>query len=382
MSKESQHQEILGKIAIALPSLGGGGMERVQIHLAKEWIDSGIDVDLIVGRFSGPLCEEVPPGVRIFTVSRKTPFLFPVGLASYLLKNHPRYLLSAGTDVNVVALILNRLFNRNGHTVVTIHTHLSSDLQSKNGLARFTARASIWFLKRTLHYAQAVVAVSNAVAEDFKSIFNPPMDKVHVIYNPVMTAESTRRLDEPLTDCPVPTDDPWVLFVGRLDHAKGLDVLLSSFELVSKDAAAHLIIMGDGPLKERISAAISGSTLRERMHLVSFQTNPLPWMRQADVLVLPSRHEGLGNVLIEAMACGTQVISTNCPGGPREILDGGRYGQLVPVGDAGSLAIAILNTLSNRVRISPTLLRKRAELFSSSISAGAYLRLLQGIDRN
>ncbi|MCZ7600075.1 MAG: glycosyltransferase [Gammaproteobacteria bacterium] len=186
-------------------------------------------------------------------------------------------------------------------------------------MKRLKARAVKWTLGRVIHLARGVVAVSKGVADDLKLHFPFRENQLHVIHNPVITPATRQRLKEPLKNSPVPNGTPWMLYAGRFVLAKGLDVLMDAFELMADRTSAHLVLMGDGPIKSAIAGRAAANGLGERIHLVDFQLNPLPWMREAEVLVLSSRHEGLGNVLIEALACGTQIVATDCPAGPAEI---------------------------------------------------------------
>jgi glycosyltransferase involved in cell wall biosynthesis len=232
-------------------------------------------------------------------------------------------------------------------------------------------------LKATIEQAASVVAVSRGVAEDIGQHFVLLEGQLQVVYNPVITSDTWRQASIPLTGCPVPEGLPFFLYVGRFAHAKGLDVLVNAFVRISPITNAQLVLVGEGPLTVQLREMISRTDCGDRIHLVGYQSNPLPWMYAAKALVLPSRREGLGNVLIEALACGTQVIASDCPSGPAEILKGGRYGQLVQVGDDRGLANAMLNVVEGRNYVDPVTLRERADSFRSQDAADAYLRLLQ-----
>ncbi len=161
-------------------------------------------------------------------------------------------------------------------------------------------------------------------------------------------------------------------------QAKGLDVLLEAFRQITGKTAAHLVLLGEGPLRPKLESMVWDLGLAGRVHFAGFQNNPLPWMREATLLVLPSRHEGLGNVLIEALACGTQIVATDCPSGPAEILEGGKYGQLVPVEDPTALAQAMLSSLNSTFRVAPEMLKARAEDFTVEKAAKQYMDTLLG----
>lgn len=364
------------RLAVILPSLAGGGLEKVQLSLIREWVKQGIEVDLVVSRLQGPLISMIPAEASTFEVAGNHPYFFPFGLYRYLKTRKPTHILSSANDVNAIVLTLARLLRLDVPIVASVHAHLSSELRVAKGIERLTLWAVIWLLKHLIRRAKGMVAVSQGVAEDLMCHFPLQPGQLNVIYNPVISPQTYHRMTFPLENCPVPQSKPWVLFVGRLVEAKGIDVLLNAFQFIAQDTDAHLVLVGVGPLQENIVEQIAAIGLASRIHLVGFQENPLPWMREAHLVVLPSRHEGLGNVLIEAMACGTQVVATDCPGGVTEILDNGKFGQLVPVENSEELAKALLRSLKNEFWIDPKLLVKRAELFTVCRAAEKYLSLL------
>lgn len=380
--KLSQQHPSAMRLAVILPSFAGGGLERVQLSLVKEWIKQGIEIDLVVSRMRGPLCNLIPAETSVFEIAGSHSYSFPVGLIRYLKKRKPTHILSSANDVNVITLSVARLLRLNVPIVISVHNHLSSELALANGVALYKLRAVVWLLKRMIFRANTVVAVSQGVADDLERHFSLRPGQLQVVFNPVVSPETYQRMTDPLLTCPVPEATPWILYVGRLVHAKGVDLLINAFERISQSNKAHLVLMGSGPLQDEIAKQIKRIGLTSRIHLVGFQENPLPWMREANVVVLPSRHEGLGNVLIEAMACGTQVVATDCPSGPSEILDGGRFGQLVPVDNCEELAKALLRSLMCDFWIDSDLLRKRAELFTESRAAQEYFALLSNCPIN
>ena len=166
---------------------------------------------------------------------------------------------------------------------------------------------------------------------------------------------------------------PVVVFAGRLSPEKRPDLVLDAFRALTRERAVRLLVLGDGPLRSQVQQRIIDEGLAGRCALAGHVDNVFPLMATADVLVLASDFEGFGNVLVEAMACGVQVVATDCPHGPAEILAGGRYGQLVPTGDAPALAAAIARSLSGEHRVERAVLRQRAGEFGVARAAAAYL---------
>jgi len=367
----------INRLAVILPSLAGGGIERMRIHLIREWIKHGIEVDLVVSFFKGPLCSQIPKGVQVFEIAGQSPIFFPFGLRRYIKYRKPSHIVSAPNDISAFTLLTVLILGCRIPTVISVHNHLSSEVRLSKGLKRIKIQIIKWMLRYLIKNARGIIAVSQGVSADLKKHFPLSNKRLHVVYNPVITPEVHQLSQKSFTYSPVPEGSPWIIYAGRFTYAKGLDVLLKAFKLIIHKTEAHLVLLGEGPLEPFIRTEAKAAGLESRVHLVGFQPNPLPWIRHADVLVLPSRHEGLGNVLIEALFCGTQIVSTNCPSGPSEILENGKYGQLVPVGDTEALCIALSRSLRRDFFIAPTALQKRAKCFSSEHAASSYIAILE-----
>lgn len=366
------------RIAVAMPNFRGGGMERMRLHLVQEWARRGLDVDLVVSSAAGPLRHLVPAGVGVHEVARRHPALFPLGLARYLRRRRPTHLLAGAQDIVLFALVVGALVHR-APTVVSFHNHLAGELRLAGVGTWLKLRLLLLLLALALPRSRRIICVSRGVAEDLALRFPHVAERTAIIYNPAVTPETRGRAEAPLGYCPVPAGAPWLLFVGRLVVAKGLDVLIAAFrELAAADPALHLVLLGDGPLRGWLIEHARAAGLAGRVHLAGFQDNPLPWMREATTVVLPSRHEGLPNVLIEALYCGARIVATDCPSGPAEILDNGRYGGLVPVDDPDALATALAGYAEPRADADRAACRARAEQFSAEAAADAYLAALLG----
>lgn len=195
-------------------------------------------------------------------------------------------------------------------------------------------------------YCSGVVAISHGLATEFSAIAGIPVDSIHVIHNPIIGNDIQQRASEPVTH-------PWlaskavpvVLGVGRLSRQKDFPTLIRAFALLRAERNCRLVILGQGEDESSLKRLIAELELEDDVSLPGFVSNPLAYMAKADLFVLSSAWEGFGNVLAEAMATGVPLVSTDCRHGPREILDGGRYGRLVPVGDAAQLAQAMSETL-------------------------------------
>lgn len=334
---------MMDRVALFLPSLHGGGAERVMLTLAKGFAERGLSVDLVLARAEGPYLAEVPSSVHLVDLKAPRVLLALPSLVSYLRRERPRALISALDHANVLALWARALARVPVRVVVSVHNTLSlATSHAQNLRARWIPLCIRLFYP----WADAVVAVSQGVAEDLIRLTGLPREKIEIIYNPVVTPELLAKAQEPL-DHPwfAPGEPPVILGVGRLTEQKDFPTLIRAFALVRAQRPVRLMILGEGKDRPKLEALVRELGLQDDVALPGFVPNPFAYMVRAAVFVLSSRWEGLPTVLIEALACGTPVVSTDCPSGPREILEDGKWGRLVPVGDVDALADAIRMTL-------------------------------------
>lgn len=362
------------KISIFLQDLGGGGAERMLLNLAGGIIEQGVDVDLVLVRAEGPLLGAIPSNVVLVDLGTRRTMNSILALTKYLRRERPTALLSALTHVNVAAVLASLLAGPHTRVIVSERSTISRETAEISGLAVRIAHGLVpWIYRR----ADGIVAVSRDAAEDLASYSGLPPERIRVINNPVVTSE-TRRLALESVDHPWfgPDQPPVILGVGRLSSEKDFGTLIKAFAAVRRRRPARLVILGEGKERQVLEAVVNGLSLQEHVDLPGFTENPHAFMARAAVLALTSRWEGSPNVLIEAMACGTPVVSTDCPSGPHETLEGGRLGKLVPIGDPELLAEAILDTLDDPV--SSECLQRRAGEFSVEGSVKSYLEVLLG----
>jgi glycosyltransferase involved in cell wall biosynthesis len=359
------------KIAIFLMDLGGGGAERVMVNLARGFLDRGMEIDLVLVKAEGPYLSQLPPNINVVALNCDRLLTSLPALMKYLRKERPSVLMSALEDTNLVALWARKLSNVSTQVVVTVHNNLSREAKNSTKLKR---RLTPQLVKIFYPWADKIVAVSKGVANDLIQM-GLPSQKVFAIYNPIVTTELKEKLKEQLIH-------PWFLLgqppviigVGRLTKQKDFSTLIHAFALVRKQKMARLLILGDGEEREALESLVKKLELTEDVELMSFVSNPYVYMAGSSILVLTSAWEGFGNVLVEAMAAGTPVVSTSCESGPMEILAEGKYGKLVNVGDVDSIASAILDTLDNPPITDS--LKKRADEFTLEKSVECYLTLM------
>ncbi len=333
------------KVCLFLPSLHGGGAELVMLNLAVGFCKLGLKVDLVLVRAEGAYLSEVPDAVRIIDLNASRVLFSLPGLVRYLRKERPMAMLSAMDHANVIALLAKELAGVPVRTIVSIHTNLSMNIANAFSLTGRLIRYWIWPF---YHRANTIIAVSRGVADDLVRLIRLPPEKVKVIYNPVVTAKLFTKSLEPLDHTWFqPGEPPVVLGVGSLSPPKDFPALIRAFASVRANRPARLIILGEGEARSDLEGLVRSLGLEDDVELPGFVDNPFVYFRAAALFVLSSRWEGFGNVLAEAMACGTPVVSTDCPSGPAEILEGGRWGCLVPAGDIPALAEAILTHIDS-----------------------------------
>ena len=364
------------RIAFFLPNLYGGGAERVSINLLKGMVErENLVLDLVLGIAEGSFLEQVPGRVNIinFKSPRVATAILP--LVKYLKTVQPDALLSHLGHANVIALMANKLAGSKTRLAVVEHNTLSvADAVS------IRAKITPWFMRQFYPSADAIIGVSQGVSRDLESQLGFNSGSVTTIYNPVIDRELLAKADMSL-DHPwlQPEQPPVFLAVGRLTAQKDFANLINAFALVRQQQTARLIILGEGELRTELEELACSLGVREDIDLPGFADNPYGYMSQAAAFVLSSRYEGLPTALIEAMACGCSVVSTDCPSGPREILEGGKYGSLVPIQDSKSLSKAMLDVLEQSV--SRDTLQQRAKIFATEHIVPQYLETLLG-DKN
>ncbi|HEX4145203.1 MAG TPA: glycosyltransferase [Pirellulales bacterium] len=364
-------------LALIISTLRCGGAERVTINLLRAAAEAGIPLDLLLAKAEGSLLSQVPPQVRIidFNVPRMRSAIPKIAL--YLRRERPRGVISHMTHVNIAMLIARRLACTTTPLVVVEHSRFSP-LSAARKLHPWEQQLARWLYP----WADNVVGVSTGVARDVEHSLGLPPQRVRTIYNPIVDAHLLARAEEP---CPHPwlSREPWqsvddrpvLLSVGQLGRPEKDHVtLLRAVAIVRRTRPVRLVIFGEGAERGQIEALRRDLGLEADVDLPGSTDNPYAAMRQASLFVLSSRSEGLPTVLIEALACGCPTVSTTCPSGPTEILDGGRYGVLVPPENPEALAAGILKNLDRLWN--HDVLRHRGAEFSAIASLEQYLAIL------
>jgi glycosyltransferase involved in cell wall biosynthesis len=356
MSEPQRH------VAVFLRNLTGGGAERVMLNLAVSMAEAGKKVDLVLIKAEGPYLGQVPDEVRVVDLNtsdldKGRSFKLPTSFQSttsipklirYLRQERPAAMLSATHYPNEIAILAKYLARVSTRVVVSEHTNLSSEARR---VEQVSSRLAPLMARLFYPWADGIVAVSRGVAEDLSRLTGISTAKMQVIYNPVITPELREKAKEPV-EHPwlAPGEPPVVLGIGRFVAQKDFSTLIRAFAKVRGVRPVRLMMLGSGREEKKLKALVGELGIEEDVAWVGFVDNPFACMKQGAVFVLSSAWEGLPTVLIEALAVGIPVVSTDCPSGPVEILDGGKYGELVRVGDVDAMSEAILRVLSGKMK--------------------------------
>ncbi len=363
------------KISIISPSLSGGGAEKVAVNLANYYSKKGFDVDLVLFQSKGEYLSQVNEGVNIVDLRIK-PVRFVFGLYSirpvrrYLIKHNPDAVLSVLRGANTILGLASK-----GLPKRKIIFREANTMEATLSAAWYKKPISLLIMRLAYKIADKIIANSEDTKYDL--VFNKIIDKdkIVTIPNPVLPENfldlSTRLISNRLFT----ENNKIIVSIGRLHPAKNFPLLIRAFKKVhEKDPATRLLIIGQGKEREALTTLIESLNLSDYVKIEGFKQNIYPYLAHARVFALASNWEGFGNVIVEALAMGKPVVCTNCPGGPKTILDNGKYGKLVPVENETLLAEAITESLNSK--IDKKMLIKRGLQFSVPKIADEYLKHL------
>jgi glycosyltransferase involved in cell wall biosynthesis len=333
------------KICVVTPLFAIAGVPLAQLRFSRALLDKGHDVDLVIGRIDPNYQFPQVVGVNMHMLNQPQVRGMFVPLWKYLRKVKPDIVFSAEDHLNVIVL-LAAIFSRSKAKISCSSRVTPFDTYSN---VPFTKR---WFLKLLMRAvawrADALTCVSKDMVKQYQKVFNSPPHLC--VYNIVDDKLSRLRMQETVEhEWLSQKATPVLVAAGRLASWKGFDVLIRAMKILLQNRPARLIILGDGPLRSELQALINELGLSEVVTLLGYVENPLKYFARANVFVLSSHVEGLPNVLVEAMMCGCTAVSTDCPTGPREVLQGGKYGYLVPINDPIGMAAGIELALDNPI---------------------------------
>lgn len=358
------------RIAIFIPELLGGGTQRVMLNLSLGIVDKGYFVDLIVSKATGQFLEQIPKNVRLVNLKSRGVVASLPALIRYLRKEKPDAVLSS-LHANIIAILAKMLTGIPSKVIVSQHDTISLSSQAHNDVkGKLMPHLISYFYPR----ADCIVAVSNGVADQLSELTGIDREKIHVIYNPIITPVIQNKINEPIDhQWFKPDEPPVILGAGSLSKVKDFSTLIKAFAQVHKTRDVRLMILGEGSERSKLEELIKELNLEKDVWLPGFIRNPYPYMQHCALFILSSKFEGLPTVLVEALFCGIPVISTDCLSGPREILADGKYGQLVAVGDISSMVQAIQNALNGDLPL-PTL--ESWQRYEQDIAINKYLEII------
>ncbi|WP_019832315.1 glycosyltransferase [Sphingomonas sp. PR090111-T3T-6A] len=355
--------------------LHNGGVDRVVFNLAEEFVQRGMTVSIVVDidNIYSPFRALLPKGVRYEVLNARGPLPRLLKLRAYLRRVRPRAVQCASFGFpNLYAVVVRWISGLRFHLMLTEHCFPTVDRAApKPWQSRY------WFfpLAHLLYpFADTRVAVSRGTANDLARVIDIEPGSIDCIYNPIVNdtlfALARQEVDHPWF---ADHDVPIVIAVGRLEPQKNFSLLIRAFAKVRQTQRCRLVILGDGSERQMLAGLVRSLGIDEDVSMPGFLPNPHAYVARSALLVMSSDFESLSNVVIEAMAVGTPVIATDCPSGPSEALNNGRYGTLVPVGDVERLSAAILKGLRQQPQpVEPDWL----DQFTTRYSADRYLALM------
>ena len=342
-------------------------------NLCESLVDAPIDLDVLLIKARGPYVDRLPDSANIISLRARHSLTSVWEVARYLKLQRPDGLLAIKHRGILAALRAKQLARTDTPIWGRLGTTVSAALANKSA-----RRRQHWYRAMRKHYPklEKLIAVSQGVADDVLDITGMSESRVTVVRNPTITPEmlaaATESVEHPWLS--VDSTVPVIMGVGRLTEQKDFATLIAAFAKVRTQREARLLILGDGGLRSELIAQATTLGVEEYVALPGFQSNPWAWMSKASVFALSSRWEGSPNTLTEAMALGVPVVSTDCPSGPRELLDAGRIAPLVKMGDVDMLASALLSMLAEPPR--SEVLSDAVSAYHRDESATAYLQTL------
>jgi glycosyltransferase involved in cell wall biosynthesis len=348
-----------------------GGIGRSLANLANALYRLGYRIDILVDKQEFPYAREVADGINIRRL-RTSHRIGGIGhLLSYVIRYKPNVVLTPFVQLTVLTVRTRSLFRMPLRIYANLHSTYSVDF---TGLPPEKRKRRITDMKKYYPRCDGIIAVSKGVAEDFSNLTGIPGEKIKTIHNPIVTdaliQSSENRPDHEWFS---PGQPPVLLGMGRLIDSKNFDELIHAFITVRREKECRLVLLGDGPARAGLEQLANTSPFAKDIMFMGHQDNPFPFLRYSSILVLSSSYEGLPSTLIESLAVGTPVVSTDCPHGPREILEDGRFGELVSVHDPAALSEAIKRTIENP--LDGSTLKTAAEKFRDTSIAGSYLTI-------
>lgn len=366
------------KVLFPIPRFEGGGLEKVQLYIGQGLIDEGYEVEILSHTINNDLRKIIPSNIKVIKISNNK-YLYFIRILRYVIRGN-NIVITSANDVGCFLALFKNLFFKKSYLIWTQHLSIIGPLKLARNIKKIKLILELFFIRMLIKKTDAVIAVSQSVALEIQQHIAPSL-KINVIYNPVISKNNeinaSKSICWPWDDDGIPT----LIFVGRIEPVKRLDLLVDAFLLCKSKMNIRLMIVGEGSEKEKYQKIVKNLGLENECKFIGFQPDPIPWIKKANVLVLCSDFEGFGLVLVEAMACGTQIVATDCPSGPAELLENGKYGRLVPTNNSIKLAEAIYSSLQSPI-ISSKELVENSKKFQIEISVQQYIKLINVLKKS
>jgi glycosyltransferase involved in cell wall biosynthesis len=363
------------KVLFILPNVAVGGVERVRLTLMQQFVADGIECLLALRRCRGELIERALKVVPVYELAPHGIHQYIPELVRLLKREQPTHVVTAFSDVAVLAWVAMQLARSRARWVHSVHNTHSMAGARQGFWGRLRYRSENHMAGFAYRRADAIVTVSEGVRQEILERYLVDSSRVTTIYNPAVPDDQLKWVRPAL---PGDARICRIVTIGRLVHQKGFDILIRA--MARTNGAWQLDIWGEGPERPNLETVIRENELQGRIVLRGYTPDPYAVLRDADLFVMSSRHEGLPATLIEALACQCQIVATDCPHGPREILKDGKLGQLIPVEDEGALSDAVTRAIDGISYVGPGLLRDRAGDFQRSVCCLRWESVLRSPD--
>ncbi|WP_051258410.1 glycosyltransferase [Atopococcus tabaci] len=328
------------KMAVLVPSMAGGGAEKVVVNLLRNIDKEAFDVHLVLVRAEGPYMDLVPDSISMTDLNAPRVRYALTKLIKTLNSIQPELIFSTLDELNLALVLVKPFLKQSPKLIVREANTPSKTLSTLSSLDKTITQ---FLYRRFYPKADLIIAQCDAMKQDIIRTYNLPSEKITYIYNPLDIHDIRNKA---LKENPYDTRNINLLAVGRLSYQKGFDVLLRAFKhVLQEEPSARLTLLGEGELLEDLSQLAVDLQIDKQVDFSGFKKNPYPYYFHADTYVLSSRWEGFPNSLLEALACGTKVVATDCQSGPREILLNNDYGLLVEEENPEALAAGILESI-------------------------------------
>lgn len=364
-------KRIKKSVSFFLENIDEGGAERSVIELANNLAKMGYEVDLVVGCGKSRYREEVSRNVNFIEFESRDKLRVLIMLTRYLFIEKPTIIMSALDYANLMLLIARKLSGYKGRLIISQRAALSASLIGQSKWRR-------WIMNRLrkafFPHADAIISNSKHATFELIKLMPEISKKTSTIHNAV----DINQIDK-LAKIGIKKKDNLrktsasLVILGSLTKRKNVELCLRALKIVSLQKKVHLNIIGDGPERKNLEKVAQALGIKNNVYFRGFDTNPFRWLAKASVLISSSNGEGCSNVILQAMATNCPIVATDCPGDTAELLGHGRWGKLVPVGDAEKLATAIIETLERRIKINT---KKQIKQFTMPTYLQSYIKVL------